>query len=787
MLERLPEDRANTGPATRARFEYQDECIALTILDHWSDGLAGVLIEHSTDAVLIPLDAAPELISIKHREPHHGVDSGWTWSALEKDSVLSDLYSAWVATEKRVTVAFLSNAGMSGPAKILWNACRKRDPEVAAQVSDRISKMLKVSKSEAVEFIANLNFPEHPLPRRNEITDVGVRKMEAHLVRLGMNPGYGESCYRTLLGRIAEAGTDRPDSRRSHLREICSTVRADVIADFPGRFASRYLSVEEIQRLLNAECRRLESTAAPLTMRSGTVLIRPIEELDPVVDMGIHLPTRSPDWRDLPAYVWRNVDGRLDEELLKGGFILLEGNSAAGKSRTGYEALRRNAAAAGWRAVVVPSTGESIRDLLVSGHDFSNTAIWLDDLERYLGGGGLDAGALRALCAFSNTVILSTVRSRAKAAMLSVGRGGSDAAARKTLSASTTIRLSRELDSSERARATELRADPRISSALDRAGAAGFAEYIAAGPAAVERWLTGKDGGNEIGAALISAAIDFRKAGYLAPVPREWIAATYSHYLGQRTRRRERAEDLAEAFSWATEEVEGASSCLEPVDEGAKYEVFDYLLDYSQLDDSDEDETEGVSAIVRLRGVPDVIWHEIADRISFDDSQFMGCVAVSSISEHPALDYAFRDRLAAGKVPKRYLSDPDRLMHLARACLSVRLCIACQCAVLGIDLQYLMQVAIDALRPLFSRSVIVPSSSQIVCLDIFQELGNEGSLEGAGSIFEACEALPLEDLQNIQRVLMQERRLEAAGEWERYVGARRPREWIQASIFEVDS
>ncbi|MCJ1676799.1 hypothetical protein MTF65_05435 [Streptomyces sp. APSN-46.1] len=106
-LRALPTDSRNTAPETRARFEYQDECIALTLLEHLADQLVGVLVEHSTDVILIPRQGLPELVSIKHREPHHSSEPAWTWPALHKDRVLIDLHGAWLAAGKACTVAFL--------------------------------------------------------------------------------------------------------------------------------------------------------------------------------------------------------------------------------------------------------------------------------------------------------------------------------------------------------------------------------------------------------------------------------------------------------------------------------------------------------------------------------------------------------------------------------------------------------------------------------------------------------------------------------------------------------
>jgi hypothetical protein len=51
-------------------------------------------------------------------------------------------------------------------------------------------------------------------------------------------------------------------------------------------------------------------------------------------------PAGRESWSETP-YVERDVDTELSDLLPRGGFVLLLGESAAGKSRTAYEAVRR--------------------------------------------------------------------------------------------------------------------------------------------------------------------------------------------------------------------------------------------------------------------------------------------------------------------------------------------------------------------------------------------------------------------------------------------------------------
>ncbi|MFE3606640.1 AAA family ATPase [Streptomyces goshikiensis] len=267
-LRALPQDRRNTAPETRARFEYQDECIALLLLEHLADDLHGVLVEHSTDVILIPREGLPELVSVKHREPHHRAEPGWTWAALQKDRVLADLYAAWVAAGRACTVAFHSNAGFSGPANVLRNATAPGDPSAVREAAAELSRRLGVTAEEATAFLAALSFPRHPLPRRNEITDVGVGRTADWLVARGRSAVHAPACWEALLARIAAASTDRPESRRPGAAQVAATIRESLTAAALRAVALRFVSAEETRELLLARADEpAAATPAPAPAR----------------------------------------------------------------------------------------------------------------------------------------------------------------------------------------------------------------------------------------------------------------------------------------------------------------------------------------------------------------------------------------------------------------------------------------------------------------------------------------------------------------------------------------
>ena len=354
--------------------------------------------------------------------------------------------------------------------------------------------------------------------------------------------------------------------------------------------------------------------------RAGALLDRPLDDYDPIRDLGVHRPTQVADLPLLPPYVPRTVDADLDRAVAGGGLVVVEGNSAAGKTRTAWEAVRRNAPSCGWRSALVPKDGVALRSLVESGEPLGHVVVWLDDLERYLTPDGLDTGLVTALCPPGRTdvLLLATLRSETRHLI-----GGDDRypqlarSAQHLLATARTTRLARDLDQDERRAARRHQADPRIASALaDRTGA-GLAEHLAAAPEVLVRWRAGRDGMQEVGAALVSAAVDCRRAGYFAPVPRGLLEALYPTYLEPRTRNRLRGPNLDEAFDWATTPVRGASSCLQPEADG-RFSVFDYLVDRTQADPDSA-------------AIPDATWRTLLEGAETDPWAFQ--VAMTALHD----------------------------------------------------------------------------------------------------------------------------------------------------------
>lgn len=290
-----------------------------------------------------------------------------------------------------------------------------------------------------------------------------------------------------------------------------------------------------------------------------------------------------------PAYIPRDVDDELRKRLEAGGFVLLVGDSTAGKSRTAFEALRATLAD---HVLIYPSNRDGIVQAILRGVQERKCVLWLDELENYLGAGGLvPAQIVRFLSGKEHhRVILATIRTFEQNRLIYNGKNDGNAHQvlrdiRQALDQAYVIRVPRLFSSVELQQARARDSDLRIAEAIRHAASYGIAEYLAAGPKLLRCWddaRTSVEGPNIRGAALVTAAVDLRRAGFLSPISRTLLDKVHNHYLQAAEYARAIHEPLHEAWEWATCQRYAANSLLRAVGPG-RLEVFEYLLDAVQL------------------------------------------------------------------------------------------------------------------------------------------------------------------------------------------------------------
>ncbi|WP_182887710.1 tetratricopeptide repeat protein [Microbispora sp. H10885] len=219
-----------------------------------------------------------------------------------------------------------------------------------------------------------------------------------------------------------------------------------------------------------------------------------------------------------------------------------------------------------------------------------NSIVWLSDLENYLGTGGLSREHITRIISGDGhrRVILATMRSAVQAELTSrsTPENATDLAVREireALEQAEQIRLTRMFSEGEIARARTYEKDARISDALLHAHEYGIAEYLASGPELQRDYENAWDiGANPRGAALVAAAINCRRIGFLSPIPRTLLENLHLQYLDERGGRRLQPEPLEQAWAWATRPRRATTALLSLMEGDEHVDVFDYLVDVKQ-------------------------------------------------------------------------------------------------------------------------------------------------------------------------------------------------------------
>lgn len=314
-----------------------------------------------------------------------------------------------------------------------------------------------------------------------------------------------------------------------------------------------------------------------------------VRELDDPVLLGAHPAARLGGHGRALAFIPRDISQSLHDAIRSDRFVLLVGESTAGKTRAAYEAMRTLFPD---HRVVQPSGKEAIDVAVRVMRETPSSVLWLDDLERFLGPDGLTGAAVNSVLDAPGPprFVLATMRSEEYAKYTgkasiddSLGR---DAVRRgwEVVRLATRLTIDRVWSRGELRRAMAHRSDPRIDDALDHSDRFGVAEYLAAGPQLLadlrDAWAPSS---HPRGAALVLAAVDARRVGIHRPLPPSLLARLHKPYLARRGGELLRPERLEEALRWATTPLHAASSLLLPATNG-EFVAFDYLIDAVEKD-----------------------------------------------------------------------------------------------------------------------------------------------------------------------------------------------------------
>ncbi|MFJ3496787.1 tetratricopeptide repeat protein [Streptomyces sp. NPDC086091] len=281
---------------------------------------------------------------------------------------------------------------------------------------------------------------------------------------------------------------------------------------------------------------------------------RPVAaEADPVA-FGVR-PVRRPGVHDpLPPYVRRDLDAVLSGWRERHGLLVVTGGPLTGKSRTAWAALLRDTPP-GTR-VYAPAPGTDLRPLpsLLRGRP-GHYALWLDELEGYLGDHGLTAGLLAELTALDVPVVATMTDD-----VYDEHRFGSGAAPR-LLSRARTEAVSSRWSAAELAGLTAA-GSPLLDEALARRGTTGVTQYLALGTELAELLLRARlsTSRHPYGRLLVRAAVELTLCGVTGGLRRSLLEQAARRYPAGRAA--SHRESFESAIAWATELRHGLTGLL---------------------------------------------------------------------------------------------------------------------------------------------------------------------------------------------------------------------------------
>ncbi|WP_027346867.1 hypothetical protein [Hamadaea tsunoensis] len=369
-----------------------------------------------------------------------------------------------------------------------------------------------------------------------------------------------------------------------------------------------------------------------------------------------------------PKYIPRDLDDLLRKWLRHradgSGIVVLVGPTAAGKSRTLFEALRHELP--GWR-LYIPADGADLDELVRHRPRLDHTVILLDELQTYFTNRPLTADTVKFLLAgrAGRVLLAGTIRPVDLEAIVGPQTGigqqmNSDAYQVMRMLASPSGRqagaepairldLPGRLSPAEQARAAEIaRADPRIALASERASDHAVIPTLAGATELIRHW-TG-DGADTAGRAVITAAVLARRCGHPDVLPAEVLAALAVALLAGRGAAPLTADWFKAAIAWAEEPVRGQIAAVRQVRTQAGridgYYVSDILVGHS-LDERDP-EVAGALA-------DETSWRQLVDVATPDACGDIGSAAyrrgLSTIAESAWVKAADRgNRLATRRL-----------------------------------------------------------------------------------------------------------------------------------------
>jgi tetratricopeptide (TPR) repeat protein len=324
---------------------------------------------------------------------------------------------------------------------------------------------------------------------------------------------------------------------------------------------------------------------------------------------------------DRAPYVERDVDEALRKAVTTKPAIVVTGPPASGKSRSAFEAVRRELPDA---LVVAPVQGAALRKLEELEPPLRETIakpaiVWLDDLQDFVRAGLTEKDVAGWARHEPRVVVVATLRGD-EAGLLLATPGEVGRSMRSILESTHQVQLQGQASATERARFAELYPGEEL--------VGGIGETLVAGRRLIEK-LRYEGPSCPPGVALVQAAIDWRRAGLTRPIPVANLQQLFHEYLHALSPAMGDDEEALETgLKWARSPVESSAALLMPAPSGARegYTTLDYVVAAE----------EGTEADGVYRAIPPHMWVHVVKAATPEEALAVGISSLSRREFQPA-------------------------------------------------------------------------------------------------------------------------------------------------------
>jgi tetratricopeptide (TPR) repeat protein len=268
-------------------------------------------------------------------------------------------------------------------------------------------------------------------------------------------------------------------------------------------------------------------------------------------------------------YIHRDIEDQARRYLASGRPVLLVGSSMVGKTQMAATLISDMFAG---RGIAIPDSMGALAALEAADVAIRGSVIFLDDIGRLIGSGGITDGSLRRLAAAGNAIV-GTIRAA------EYDRYQPTDQLRPpewdVLCVFERVFVSRVLSAAETDRLTAAVSDRDVR---DRIIGTGLGEYVGAAEHIEEALRLGPSV-NPAGYALVQGAADWQRAGMSAPVPVSALPALAAPHLPARDHAALADKQLLEtALQWATRDINPTAALIQREEQGC-FTIYDYALD----------------------------------------------------------------------------------------------------------------------------------------------------------------------------------------------------------------